>query len=555
MPELLSRLTDFDAPTGKPKFGPAAYPVIATKLALESRKLGLHRDVTPLKVFKLASAIRNGAGLGAIAAINAAKKPNKLAVTDGERDLTFKQLNESAERLAGAIDATAVGDGPVALCMRTSSRCVEGMFGIAKSGRGTLLINTELQRDQLLAVLEREKPSLVLHDSSYDSYFDDQYTVPRIAAEGPSNASRPTLQELEKTCKPMKGSHIRGQVTFLTSGTTGLPKGAPRTVTVDPLRLLSMGYSLLTRLPLRYNSTTITALPLFHLFGFAATVIATLLGGTLVLRQKFDAEETIRLIEEHEVGIIMAVPTMYARMLAVDPAIRAKHNTSSLFFALTGAAPLNPEMAVEFMDAFGDILYNGYGSSESGITTLATPQDQRLAPGSVGKPLGGIRFVLVQRDGEDVCAQGEVGELWVGGPMVFDGYTGDTPQPTLRDGLYNTGDLAYADQDGRIFIAGRQDDMILSGGENVYPQEIEDVLMTHPAVADATAIGVPDREFGQRIRGFVALEAGASANPDELVEFVKSRLERYKAPREVMVIDEIPRNPSGKVLRRVLPVD
>jgi acyl-CoA synthetase (AMP-forming)/AMP-acid ligase II len=229
---------------------------------------------------------------------------------------------------------------------------------------------------------------------------------------------------------------------------------------------------------------------------------------------------------------------------------RARFDTSSLRAVGSAAAPLAPHVATAFMDAFGDVLFNLYGSTEVGFASLAGPADLRAAPGTVGRPPRGTTTKVLDDDGRELPS-GVTGRVFVGSGLVFDGYTAGGSREIV-DGLMSIGDVGHMDAAGRLFVDGRDDDMILSGGENVYPQEVEDLLAGHPQLADAAVIGVEDPDFGQRLRAFVVGQGGETVTEAVLVDYLRERLARYKLPREIVFLDEIPRNPTGKVLKRRL---
>jgi fatty-acyl-CoA synthase len=224
---------------------------------------------------------------------------------------------------------------------------------------------------------------------------------------------------------------------------------------------------------------------------------------------------------------------------------------------LSGAAPLAPELAQAVMDQFGPVLYNGYASTEVGSGTLATPSDLRAAPGTVGRPIAGTKVKILDDAGSEL-PEGETGRIFVGSPLLFEGYTGGGSKEIV-DGMMSTGDLGHFDAAGRLFIDGRDDDMIVSGGENVFPQEIEEMLQSHEGVADAAVMGVSDERFGQRLAAFVVPKTGTSLSEEELSSYIKQRLARYKVPREFTFVDELPRTATGKLRRRQLnelqPID
>src|SRR5947209_16999004 len=340
---------------------------------------------------------------------------------------------------------------------------------------------------------------------------------------------------------------------MLTSGTTGTPKGATRTI--RPLSLAPMAAaSLLDLGRIRHvpesGDPFVVGPPLFHLFGLAGTMAAFGLGSPVVLKRRFDAEATLDQVERRRAGVLLAVPTMLARIMALPEDRRDAYDTSSLRMIVSGAAPLPPELAKAVLGRFGDVLYNGYASTESGSGTLATPADLRTAPGTVGRPMAGVKLRILDERGQEL-GPGETGRVFIGSPLLFEGYTQGGGKDVI-DGLMSTGDLGHLDPQGRLYIDGRDDDMILSGGENVFPQEVEELLDTHVGVADAAVFGVPDPDFGQRLAAMVVRAPGASVSEDELRDYVRERLARYKVPREIAFVEEIPRTSTGKLQRRKL---
>ena len=269
-----------------------------------------------------------------------------------------------------------------------------------------------------------------------------------------------------------------------------------------------------------------------------------------MLRRRFDAEDALRAIEEHDVGILCAVPTMLKRIMDLPEETLDRYPCASLRIVPSGAAPLAPQLATDFMDRFGDVLFNGYGSTEVGGCTLAMPADLRAAPGTVGKPVPGVTIEILDADGTAVPT-GETGRIFVGSGQLFEGYSGGGSKEVIR-GLMSIGDVGHFDRAGRLFIDGRDDEMIVSGGENVFPQEVEELIADHDAVADAGAVGVPDDQFGQRLVAFVVLKDDGEADADELKAHVRAHLARYKVPREIVFVDALPRTTTGKLKRGTL---
>jgi fatty-acyl-CoA synthase len=275
-----------------------------------------------------------------------------------------------------------------------------------------------------------------------------------------------------------------------------------------------------------------------------------LLGSTFVLRRKFDPEECLAEVARHRCDSLIVVPVMMQRILELPEETRRKYDVSSLKAVCASGSAVSGDLARKWMEAFGDTLYNLYGSTEVAWATIATPEDMRVAPGTAGRPPRGTVVRLYDERGREV-PPGATGRIFVGNEMLFEGYTGGGSKDVI-DGLMSTGDVGRMDEQGRLFVEGRDDEMIVSGGENVFPQEVEDLLARHEAVEEAAAIGVDDKDFGQRLRAFVVTRKGASVTDDELKAYVKQRLARYKVPREVVFVQALPRNATGKVVKREL---
>jgi acyl-CoA synthetase (AMP-forming)/AMP-acid ligase II len=274
------------------------------------------------------------------------------------------------------------------------------------------------------------------------------------------------------------------------------------------------------------------------------------LGSTLVLRRKFDPEDTLSATAQHECTALVVVPVMLQRIMELPAATIDKYDLGALRVIAVSGSALPGDLAVKVMDRFGDVVYNLYGSTEVAWATIATPEDLRAAPGTAGRPPRGTVVKLLDEEGNEVPA-GETGRIFVGNEMAFEGYTGGGSKENLG-GLLSSGDVGHFDAGGRLFIDGRDDEMIVSGGENVFPREVEDLLHEHDAVDEVAVIGVEDEQFGQRLKAFVVVSQGAEVGAEELKDLVKANLARYKVPREIEFLDELPRNATGKVLKREL---
>jgi acyl-CoA synthetase (AMP-forming)/AMP-acid ligase II len=308
--------------------------------------------------------------------------------------------------------------------------------------------------------------------------------------------------------------------------------------------------ALIDKIPYRSRETMMIAAPLFHSWGFFHFVMSLPTASTVVLRRRFDPEATLRAVEQHRAQVLAVVPVMLQRILQLPEKTLAAQDLSSLRITSLSGSALPGELATQWMDRFGDNVYNLYGSTEVAYATVATPADLRAAPGTAGLPPRGTVVRLYDEAGREV-PRGEVGRIFVGNEMSFEGYTGGGGKESI-DGLLSSGDVGHLDSAGRLFVDGRDDEMIVSGGENVFPREVEDLLADHEAVVEVAVIGVEDEEYGQRLKAFVVASGEAEVSAEELQAHVKAHLAGYKAPREIEFLDELPRNASGKILKREL---
>ncbi|GAB3497343.1 AMP-binding protein [Amycolatopsis cihanbeyliensis] len=488
----------------------------------------------------------SGASLATITALAAVHAPDTPAVIDERGPLSYAQLRERTTAIAGALRTEyGLGSGStVGVLCRNHRGFVLATVAAARLGADVVLLNTEFSGPQLRTVLERHRPDVVIADEEYLPLLDGVRTV---LAWHEGDPGEPTLDALTGPRPPRPRG--QGRITLLTSGTTGTPKGAPRSA--DALAFAGPLATILDRGGLRLGDPVLVAPPLFHGFGFAMFGLAAFLRSPIVLRRKFDAAATVAALGEHRIRCLAVVPAMLHRILALPREDRDPTLPAGLRCVLSGAAPLPPALATRALDELGEVLCNGYGSSEIGIAAIAGPADLRAAPATVGRPTLGVPVAILDEHGKQV-PEGEIGTVHVGGRQVFGGYTGGGSKGTVR-GLMSTGDRGHFDREGRLYIDGRADDMIVSGGENVYPQEVEDVLSRHQQVGDAAVLGVADEEFGQRLVAYVVAEPGHAPTEEELRQHVRDNLARYKVPRAVVFLDQLPRNPTGKLLRRELP--
>ncbi len=517
------------------------------------REAGIIRPIRPDKLVRMAATlVRWGRGPAAGFIAGALTSPHEPAVIDDLGTLTFGEIDRRTNALAHGLADHGVkeGDGVAIMC-RNHRGFVEATVAAAKLGAHALYLNTAFAAPQLAEVVKREKPVALVFDQEFTDLLEDAATRRKrfIAwVDTEDEVDDPTLEELiadSPTEQPVPPEEI-GKAIILTSGTTGTPKGANRAspTSLDP------AVSFLSKIPLQQGQVSVIAAPLFHSWGFAHFTMGMLLGSTLVLTRKFDPETTLAQIDHAQADSLVVVPVMMSRILELDDEVKKKYDTSSLTVTAASGSALPGDLAIKWMDEFGDNLYNLYGSTEVAWATIATPEDMRAAPGTAGKAPRGTVVKLYDERGVEV-PRGETGRIFVGNEMLFEGYTGGGAKDEI-DGLMATGDVGRMDDAGRLFVEGRDDEMIVSGGENLFPKEVEDTLASHEGVAEAAAIGVEDEKFGQRLRAFVVPAGSSKPSEDELKKHVKSNLANFKVPREIWFLDELPRNATGKVLKREL---
>jgi len=520
---------------------------------------GVVAPMRPDRAFGIASGwLRWGTTMATGYAAGAARHPDRPAVVDDRGVLTFAEVHHRTDQLARALADRGVAAGSkIAVLCRNHRGPIELATAAAKLGADVVLLNTSLSGKTIGDVLAELGARYLVTDQEFTA------EVPELPAggmlihawvdAGDRQRGRTTLDDLIAS-----GGHdglpIRppaGKLIVLTSGTTGTPKGAARP---SPRSWAPAG-AILSRIPLRAGEPTFIAPPLFHTWGFAALQLALLHGAPVVLRRRFDPAEALREIAEHRCGTLFAVPVMLSRILELPEAEVSRYDVRLRVVAVSGSA-LPGVLATEFMDRFGEVLYNLYGSTEVSWVSIADPGDLRADPHTAGRPPLGTKLEILDADGNP-APTGEIGRVFVGNDMLFEGYTragsGVDTAVEVHDGLMATGDLGRLDADGRLSLTGRGDSMIVSGGENVYPGPVEDVLAAHPDIREAAVIGVDDEKFGQRLAAYVVLAEGATLDDDGVRTLVRDQLSRFSVPRDVVFLDALPRNPTGKVLTRELP--
>lgn len=478
------------------------------------------------------------------------RAPHAIGLIDERGCLTWSQMDARADALAAAL-ADRPGGPPktVALLCRNHRGFVEGLVASGKLGSELLLLNTGFSGPQLSGVLEREGADLLILDEEFLPLTEHLTTSPElIIGWQDTPGTHPTVDTLvaANLGRSVPAPSTPGRVLLLTSGTTGTPKGARRKSggSINDLT------SLLDVVPWRAGGVTVCAAPMFHAWGFGVLIISSTMTSTVVMRRHFDAEATLKMVAQHRATALAVVPVMLDRITALPQTVLDRYDLSSLGLVTASGSAMNPTAVQKFMDQYGDVVFNNYNATEAGMITIATPADLRAAPTTAGRPVPGCELLILGEADEPV-APGIVGRIFVRSTTQFEGYS-DGGTRDFHEGFMATGDIGRLDAEGRLFVEGRDDEMIVSGGENVYPREVEISLTSHPAVEEVAVIGVADEAYGQRLAAFVTLAPGSRTTEEELKAHVREHLARYKVPRSVTVLAELPRTTTGKVLKREL---
>jgi acyl-CoA synthetase (AMP-forming)/AMP-acid ligase II len=504
----------------------------------------------PQRIAQLVRGLTRYGLIGGAVAVGAIRHGDRAVVIDERGELTYKELDDRSNALANAWrnEGLKPGEG-VAILARNHRGFLEAVFAAAKCGARIVLLNTSFAGPQIREVATREGTDLLVYDEEYAQILEGTDDPPRgryrAWADEPGDDTLDALIDGADRSAPPKPAEWP-RITILTSGTTGTPKGAPR---AEPHSLSLIG-GLLSKVPFRAREVTELCVPMFHALGFMQAIFGVGLGSTLVVRRRFDPEVTLDSLAEHRASAMVVVPVMLSRITDLGEEAIKRRDTSALRIIFVSGSALGADLAQRATDAFGPVIYNLYGSTEIAYATIATPDDLREESSTVGKVVRGSIVKLFDEHGNDV-KQGETGRIFVGNISQFEGYTGGGNKDMVQ-GLMSSGDVGHFDSKGRLYIDGRDDEMIVSGGENVFPAEVEELLSSHDSIQEAAAIGVDDEKFGQRLKAFVVLQEGASLSEDEIKGYVKDNLANYKVPREVVFLDELPRNHTGKVLKREL---
>lgn len=494
-----------------------------------------------------------GISLGIASQLNSHSVGNKTAIIDRNGSITWKQLEHEANRTARALLQAGVEPGEkIAMVLRNGREMVQVALGAQKTGIVACPLNTWAKTKELKAVMANVDPALLFYDTAhYEQVRACSTEDTKLVFVGDPDKALPgsiSLEDFLADCSggvlpPITTKRGSARIIIQTSGTTGTPKGAARDASAAGMGALA---NLLGTVPYRRDDVVVCPAPMFHSFGLATVTFAIGLGATMVLPPKFDAEESLRLIDEHNATAASFVPVMLRRIVSLDDDIKKQYDLSSLRIVLASGSALSLDLKKAATELFGEVIYDLYGSTEAGWVAIATPEDIKTKPRSVGKAVDGIELAIFDKDGERL-EPGATGEIYVRSNVMFEGYTSGESKDE-RDGFMSIGDLGHLDDDGHLFIESRSDDMVVVGGENVYPIEVEETIESIEGVTEVTVLGVEDDEFGHVLAAFVVGNVGE----DDVASACKAELASYKVPRHIKIVDELPRTSTGKVLKREL---
>ncbi|WP_019144757.1 AMP-binding protein [Aeromicrobium massiliense] len=514
-------------------------------------RIGMLRPQAPHRMLAAGRELLTwGPGLPSGVHANAHRAPQQVAIADDAGQTTWRELADDVDRFSAALRARGVGEGDaVAVLCRNHRYMVQTLVAAMQVGAKVLLLNTMASGRQLEELVQREGAVMVVLDEEFLGLCAPLDRDMLVLAWSDGGTDLPTVSSLAAAhpAKRVRKPKRHGQIIIFTSGTTGAPKGSRRE---EPKNLRPI-LTFFGAIPYEAGATVLVAAPLFHSWGllnFGFGLIAT---PTYVMRRRFDPAQTVRDVAEHRASVLVAVPIMLQRMADLPEEATRGLDVSSLRITATSGSALAGDLAIRFMDRFTDSIYNFYGATETAWVTIASPEHLRAAPGTAGVPPRRTTVKVLGPDGREV-PQGETGVIHVGNDMPFGGYT-DGRTKEFAAGLMSTGDVGHLDEAGRLFVSGRDDEMIVSGGENVFPRELEDALAEHPAVAEVVVTGVPDEQWGQTLAAYVVVRDGHELDHAGVVDHAKQHVARFAVPRHVVFLDELPRNPTGKVMRRELP--
>jgi fatty-acyl-CoA synthase len=474
-----------------------------------------------------------------VVALAVERDPRRAAIVDPDGAVTYRQMWRRSEGVAAGLRAAGAGPGiTVGVLARNDRSFVDALLGASKTGADIVLLNTGFAGPQLADVVAAEGVSIVVHDGSFAEQAAD--------VDGADVIGGDALRAMATSGDRTTPVRHQGRVVILTSGTTGRPKGATRGG--GGASALEGAAGILERIPFRPRDVQVVPSPLFHAWGLSHLMFGFTRCATTVIAPRFDPAAALLSVTEERARVLIAVPVMLRRMLAADTGA----DTATLQVIASSGSALGGQLAVALDERFGPVVYNTYGSTEVAVASIATPADLRRHPTTVGKVAPGASVEILGHDGEPLPA-GMPGRIFVGNGARFEGYT-DGGNKEQRRGLLSSGDVGHFDADGYLFVDGRDDDMIISGGENLFPSEVEELLNHHPKIHEAAVVGVPDPEFGQVLAAFVVKQPGVRLTEAQARAYVREHLANFKVPKSVTFLHELPRNPTGKILKRQLVV-
>jgi len=491
--------------------------------------------------------------------LHAQSKPDAVAQIEEDRRLTWRELLARRNRLAGALAKLGVGPGEhVIVYAPNSLECLLASAATRAANAVPVPMNHRLVADEVSYILENSDAVAAFVGGPFVAIADE--VAPRAAKIrhwillGEERRSWATslddLLEQDAEPPPVDPAQGLGGSMIYTGGTTGRPKGAFRAASDPRVTLAYMQALGMIHDP----HVHLVAGPLYHSAPGSFALFSAVVGGTVVVMRRFDPEHALHLIQTHRVTSTFMAPALVKRIVDLPESVRARYDVSSMRSLVVAAAPCPMRVKEDALRYFGPCFYEFYGSTELGINTVLRPEEILKKPGSCGQAAPGIEITLLDDDGNPVPV-GEPGELYVrrfGG--MYDEYykNPEATRQTRRGDWYSVGDVARVDADGFYTLCDRKRDMIISGGVNIYPAEIEDVLHRHPAVDDVAVFGVPDDDWGERVHAAVRLRAGQALTADELRAFARKHLADYKVPREVSFPEDFPRDSAGKLVKRLL---
>ncbi|WEK54094.1 MAG: AMP-binding protein [Candidatus Cohnella colombiensis] len=496
------------------------------------------RLLTPLALFRLVAAIyRYGINLMALLSFSATTYGSRIAFVDERNALTYRELFIQSEELSAVMrEQYKLKRGmKVGLLCYNHASLVKAIFAVSMTGADVYLLNVEMSEGQLYQILERNRFALLVYDEERGHFIEQ--SSHKQATLLSYHDTLPAINNLHRANHNIKGRYRNstGKLVLLTGGTTGKAKEAAHKPSL--FNYLDPFYDFLTRLRILDNHTAYIATPIYHGYGIAVLLLFSALGKKVVVRRGFDAQKACDLIREHQVEVVTVVPLMLRRMLKTNAA-----DLKSLTCIASGGAELSPKLAEQTLSQLGEVLYNLYGTSEAGLNIIATPQDLSYSAHTIGRKIKGVHLTI-RDEHKDEVAVGQVGQLCINNSWSMN---------NVSHNWIETGDLGYCDEKGYYFLCGRSDNMIVSGGENVYPLEVEQVLLTHPDVEDAAVIGMSDEQFGQRLKAFVQIALYKELTHEELIAWLRPRLARYQLPKEISFVDLLPYTPLGKLDKKQL---